>query len=81
MTEYESLLKAVEVMEGQTALAQALSKRMNRKIRQGHVWKWLNRGSQKLPPLYATHVEALTKEKGEIVRASDLCHAAFNKAA
>jgi hypothetical protein len=79
--EYEALLRAVEIMGSQTALADGLSKRMNRKIKQGHVWKWLNTGSKKLPPLYAKHVEALTKQKGQMIKACDLCPEAFTKAA
>lgn len=79
MTEYEALLKTVDVAGGQSALAKALTKRMKREsrpIRQGHVWKWLNI-SKRLPELYVFHAEAITEERGDKVPAFELCPALF----
>lgn len=83
MNEYEALQKAVDVIGGQTALADALTKSMKREdrpIRQGHVWKWLNK-SKRLPELYALHVERLTRKKGAVVLARELCPEAFSSKA
>lgn len=80
MTEYQALLKAVDVLGGQVGMANELSARMNLKIKQGHVYNWLNRG-RCLPDKYARYVEAATREKGEEVKASDLCPVAFAETA
>lgn len=79
MTEYEALQEAVSVMGGQVHLAKALAERTGQPIKQGHVWNWLNR-SKRLPDRYALHVERITCEAGQCVKASDLCHLAFSAA-
>lgn len=51
---YEGLVKAIEVAGGQKALA----KLCGDKVRQGHVYNWLNRNKHKgLPPQYVLKVE------------------------
>ena len=80
MTEQEALIKAVELLGGQTATAEKLTIRMNRAvrpIRQGHVWKWLNYGKC-LPELYALHMQDLTSEAGCEILASSFCTAAYH---
>ena len=54
-TNAEALQKAVDLMGGQTALARAIGGR----CRQGHVWKWLNRGKT-LPAERAVQIERAT---------------------
>ncbi len=57
-TDPNPLRRVVEIMNGQTALARALSTD-SRPIRQGHVWAWLNRDGL-LPPEFVLTVERLT---------------------
>jgi hypothetical protein len=82
MTEYKALLKAIGVLGGQTATAIELNKRMTleRPLTQSHVYKWLN-GGKRLPEKYAMHVEAATREKGDVVHAYQLCPVSFPKSA
>lgn len=80
MTEYEALLCAVEVLDGQVGMAAELSKRMNLNIKQQHVHNWIHRG-KRLPERYAMTVEAATKAKGRMVSAKDLCPIAFAESA
>lgn len=49
----EHLLRAVEIVGGQTALADVLG------IKQQNVWSWLNR-TKRCPPEYVLRVEAAT---------------------
>jgi len=53
MDELKALERAVEVAGGQSALARAV------KVRQGHVWSWLNR-SKRVDAKYAIPVEQAT---------------------
>lgn len=48
----------MQIMNGQSALARALSTD-HRPIKQGHVWAWLNRDGA-LPPEFVLTVERLT---------------------
>jgi len=57
----ESLQKAVYLVGGQTALANAIGG----KCRQGHVWKWLNR-CKSLPAERAIQIERATN--GRVTR-------------
>lgn len=77
MTEHEAVTLAVKVLGGQSSTAKKLTERMGRKIAQSHVYNWLNR-DKRLPERYALHVEALTRQEGTEVKASDLCHAMFS---
>ena len=72
MTPEEALLKVVKVVGGQTALANAVSKKTGRAIRQQHVWNWINRDGG-IPAAYAPLVEALCREYGEEISCSCLC--------
>ena len=47
----ESLQKAVELVDGQVALANAIVSFVpGCKVRQGHIWKWLNLSKEEVPP-------------------------------
>ena len=49
----EALEKAVALAGGQSALAdalKALEPDKRKKLRQGHIWKWLNRSLSPVPP-------------------------------
>lgn len=47
----ESLLKAVELSGGQAALAKAIrSNKPDSKVKQAHVWQWLNVSKEPVPP-------------------------------
>jgi hypothetical protein len=72
MTPEEALLKVVNVVGGQTALANAVSKKTGRIIRQQHVWNWINRDGG-IPAAYAPFVESLCREYGEDISCSRLC--------
>lgn len=76
MTPKEALQKAVDVLGGQTALAEACGG----KVRQQHVWNWLNRDGR-LPDRYALRVQRATERKGCAVRADHLCPEAFSDTA
>ena len=72
MTPEDALLKVVKIMGGQTALANAVSQKTGRSIRQQHVWNWLNRDGG-IPAAYAPLLESLCQEYGEEVPCSLLC--------
>lgn len=72
MTPVEALQCVVEALGGQTALANALSNRTGRPVRQQHVWNWLNRDGG-IPPAYAPLIEAMCKERGLNIDCSLLC--------
>lgn len=72
MTPEEALQKAVEIVGGQTALANVLSDKTGRSIRQQHIWNWLNRDGG-LPAAYAPLVQSLCEELGEGISCCDLC--------
>jgi DNA-binding transcriptional regulator YdaS (Cro superfamily) len=72
MTPEEVLNKAVEIVGGQTALANALSVKTGRGIRQQHIWNWLNRDGG-LPAAYAPLVQSLCEEYGGSISCNDLC--------
>jgi len=72
MTREEALNKAVVVVGGQTALANALSVKTGRGIRQQHIWNWLNRDGG-LPAAYAPLVQSLCEEYGGSITCNDLC--------
>ncbi len=73
MTPHEALKKAVRVLEGQSATAKVCAGT----VKQGHVYNWLNR-DKKLPPQYALKIQRATADKGEEVRASELCPDVFS---
>jgi DNA-binding transcriptional regulator YdaS (Cro superfamily) len=54
----KSLLKAVELIDGQVALATAICALVpDCKVRQGHVWNWLNMNKEAVPPAeYVIHI-------------------------
>lgn len=53
-----ALSKAVEIVGGQKALAEAIG------VRQGHVWNWLNRNKGPVPPAeFCSAIEAATNGK------------------
>ncbi len=72
MTPEEALLKVVTIVGGQTALANAISLKTGRTIRQQHVWNWVNRDGG-IPAAYAPFVESLCRELGEEIPCSYLC--------
>lgn len=74
MTPLQALEKAVAVLGGQTAVADICGG----KVRQQHVFNWLNR-DQKLPERYAVRVHRATIEKGDPVYAWELCPEAFSE--
>lgn len=63
----DALRRVVEIMNGQTALARALST-PERLVRQGHVWAWLNREGGALPAEFVLKVEGLTGVSRHILR-------------
>lgn len=64
-----ALQTAIQVAGSQTALAAKLrSYTSNHKIRQGHIWCWLNR-DKKVPAEYCLAIEQITNGQ---VTASDL---------
>lgn len=72
MSEFEALKRAVEILGGQTALAKVCGG----KVRQQHVYNWINR-DKKLPAQYAIKVQSATNEKGAVITASQLCPDVF----
>lgn len=74
MTPLEALEKAVLVLGGQTALADICGG----KVKQQHVFNWLNR-DKKLPEKYAVRVHRATVAQGDPVFAWDLCPHAFSE--
>jgi DNA-binding transcriptional regulator YdaS (Cro superfamily) len=49
-----AVAKAVIEAGGQSALARMLG------VRQGHIWNWLNRDANGVPPGYVLKIEAMT---------------------
>jgi DNA-binding transcriptional regulator YdaS (Cro superfamily) len=74
LTPLQALEKAVRVLGGQSALAAVCGG----KIRQQHVYNWLNR-DKALPADYAVKVHRATAEKGDTVFAHELCPNSFNE--
>ena len=74
MSPLEYLEKAVDVLGGQTAVAKVCGGR----VRQQHVYNWLNRDLA-CPEKYAFKIQAATSEKGEPVYAWQLCPEAIPK--
>ena len=72
MTPLEALEKAVSVLGGQTALAEVCGG----KVRQQHVYNWLNR-DKRLPEKHMFKVQVATELKGDVVLAVNLCPEAF----
>lgn len=62
MTPRDALLRACEIAGGQTALARVIGG----KVRQGHIWYWLNTDGAALPAEYCITVENATR--GEVSR-------------
>ena len=59
----ESLLRAVELADGQVAMARAIKARMPAcKVKQSHVWQWLNTVKGETPP--AEYVIAIAAAVG-----------------
>jgi DNA-binding transcriptional regulator YdaS (Cro superfamily) len=59
----DALKKAIDLLQGQAALAAALG------LKQQHVWNWLERGKGKVP---AEHCPAIERVTGGKVRCEDL---------
>jgi DNA-binding transcriptional regulator YdaS (Cro superfamily) len=59
----DALLKAIEVLGSQTALAAVCGG----PVKQGHVYYWLNTSKRGLPPEYCEKVEIATRSKGDEV--------------
>lgn len=55
-----NLEKAVKIVGGQAALAEGISELFGKKIRQGHVWRWLNLAKKGVPAEYCPLIEKLT---------------------
>lgn len=72
MTPHEALTKAVQVLGGQSAMAAACGE----PVKQQHVYNWLNR-DKKLPPHHALKIQRATADKGDEVKASQLCPEVF----
>lgn len=72
LTPLEALNLAVEILGGQTALAEVCGGN----VKQQHVYNWMNRDEQ-LPDRHALRVQRATELKGRMVRASQLCPEAF----
>lgn len=66
------LEEAVRVAGGQTALAVALSAKLERKIRQGQIWKWMRSPAGGPPPEYVRAISQVTQERGEPVTVYEL---------
>lgn len=64
MTPIEALRKAVELAGGQSAFARALGGR----VRQGHVWYWLNAEGAQLPAEYCAAAERAPGVDGRVTR-------------
>ena len=65
------LQKAVNVCGGQKAFAARLTAILGRKVKQQHVWNWLNR-SGVLPPEFCKAAERATREVGAVVTCIEL---------
>lgn len=74
MTPFEALKKAVSVLGGQTAFANACGG----KVKQQHVYNWLTR-DKRLPDRYGLIIQQATSEKSpdETVWACELCPETF----
>lgn len=74
--EIDAIMRAVGVFKSQTGLARAINKQINDpdnpdKVKQGHVWHWLNK-SGRVPSEYALVVQTITTNKGEPVTVHEL---------
>lgn len=74
-----ALEKAVRVAGGQTALARALSGKLNRTVRQGQIWKWM-RSRAGTPPEYVRAISQITWERGDEVSVYELRQDVFGPA-
>lgn len=75
MTPLEALERAVDVLGGQTALANICGGN----VKQQHVWNWLNR-DKRLPDRYAIRVSRACQAAGTDVPAERLCPEMFDDA-
>lgn len=74
-----SLEKAIEILDGQSSLARGISAWLaengcgNKKIKQQHVWRWLNHpsGIPTVPAEYRLAIEEITDRR---VTCRDLSH-------
>jgi DNA-binding transcriptional regulator YdaS (Cro superfamily) len=62
MTPHEALLKAIQVLGSQTALAAAVGP----DIKTAHIYNWLNKSAE-VPSKYAPSIERATRDKGDPV--------------
>ena len=74
--EIKAILRAVGVLKSQSGLARAINKQLNdpenpNKVKQGHVWHWLNK-SGRVPSEYALVIRTITTEKGDPVTVHEL---------
>lgn len=60
------LQKAVDLVGGQSALAQRLTDDMGRNVRQSHIWAWLNRYNGRVPAEFAIPIERVVE--GQVTR-------------
>lgn len=60
--ETQALRRAVEAVEGQTALARLLSEKTGKNVKQAHVWNWLFR-DKRTPAEFAFPIEQVTGGK------------------
>lgn len=67
----EHLQKAVEILGGQTATAQAIGRSIGRDLKQAHVYAWLNSPNPDLMPP-AEYCPALERATRGAVRCEDL---------
>jgi DNA-binding transcriptional regulator YdaS (Cro superfamily) len=68
MTPHEALLKAIQVLGSQTAVAAAAGD----DVETGHVYYWLNKAPE-VPARYCPGIEQATREKGDTVYCEQLC--------
>jgi len=68
MTPLEALLKAVEVLGSQKAVAAAAGEN----LATGHVYYWLTKAPE-VPAQYCPGIERATRAKGETVFCEQLC--------
>jgi DNA-binding transcriptional regulator YdaS (Cro superfamily) len=62
------LARAVDVLGSQSALARVCGG----KVKQAHVWYWLNEKDGELPAEHCVAVEQATAEKGDVVTRYEL---------
>jgi DNA-binding transcriptional regulator YdaS (Cro superfamily) len=68
VTPKEALLKAIQVLGSQTAVAKAAGEN----VETGHIYHWLNKADE-VPAKYCPGIEAATRERGEPVFCEQLC--------